>query len=221
MISYRDKLIGSKESSNKNFGSSISVEGRESITPRESTKQMKSNGSCVEFKECTIPNCNEHTSYCVKCEKITSFVKVFKLSPIWNSHVDHYVPNTAKYVYDHICCQCRPKLEIDESYDRNIGSLFHNIGCYNKGDCICRDYYCSVKGCNKYSVSRNQNNVSYMSNDEQAKCSRHRIYCIDCEKETFWVIEHAFPQLLNMSDDDDYVCTETVCGPCYGYKQTK
>lgn len=46
------------------------------------------------------------------------------------------------------------------------------------------------------------------------------MFCILCQKETFWVIEHTFHDQINKSSncDKDYICTTILSGPCYGYK---
>ena len=165
---------------------------------------------------CTVPNCMNHRHTCRKCKEMTCHVKVFRLNPEYDNMVDHYVPETADYVYDYVCVKCFPP---PTSNTRDIDeSRFHNIKCYGTF-CRCHLYYCSVDGCDRYCRNRNHGMHLPMSNGKEAKCKGHEMFCISCKKETFWVIGHAFEHQMHELNKD-YVCTNVYCGPCYGYRST-
>lgn len=174
---------------------------------------------CGDILECQTPNCQKHKLYCEKCEKSTIWVKVFKLSDRMSKLAEeNKISNYTEYVFDKVCTFCF-KLNNDSEYpdekNRN-DELYHHLYCFTRGYCRCNYYYCRVEGCKKYCLNKNQSWISPAANDELSKCRGHRIFCIQCERETFWVIKNSYPNHPN----DDYVCTDTICGPCFGYVST-
>lgn len=170
-----------------------------------------------DIYSCTVPNCQLHEKYCNKCQRLTPCAKVFRLEPIYQTLTDAWkeVPESAQYVDDYVCLACHPK-PICYDHSNHTGSLTHHSTCYVNAFCMCHHYYCSVKGCTRFMRRRDQKRTCG-GNGVETRCHGHEMFCTACNRETFWVIEHAWPEQIK-EVNKEYVSTTRLCGPCYGYK---
>lgn len=209
-MNYKQALI--KTIINK---TSVNESKSETLSPHQVDNKLCGFNDIVS---CTIPNCLLHQRFCQICQCLTQSVKVFKLHPHYDAMSDCYVPESADYINDYVCLSCFPNLSPNDPYNNSYNNtLIHHIKCYTEGWCRCNDYYCSVKDCTRFCRNRNQRMHGPSSNMKESKCRGHEMFCIHCQKETFWIIKHTFKHQIKDSSKD-YVCTSIECGPCYGYK---
>jgi len=146
--------------------------------------------------------------HCNKCNKLTEWHKTMYYDEIIHQ------PRSK-----HICTQC-PGFKIPNNSHKNNGTLYHFEKCYtnNAKKCYCDLYYCSVPGCTELSVGGDLSLSLLDKNHMKSKCSGHKLYCLKCKKNTFWIMEDAFP---NEPWKPNFVIAPMICGPCHGYSKNK